>query len=323
MHSRRLRYSMFPTVGLIVLILGTLSRSCLAQDTVANTSHKPRLHTQRIYNSDDRQPVSNTSVLPFSAIGLIDAQWGREANYTARTGTGVLISDRVVLSCAHVVFDSDIGWARTIQFTPGKNGSSEPFGIISVEKAVIQEGWLTDQDDDDDLSLLLLKTSIGQQAGTMTVAVEPTSFFSNAQLNITGYPGDLQWDQMFSAAGETFGTDGNLIQHYVDGGPGQSGSPMWFQDGNGHDVTVGVYTGDVDVLEGGRVVDTYSIGVRINTEFCQWINDFLAANDPTAQVDCDGSATVSEPSPLCGSGAGGMIPIILATLGIVRRRWSC
>lgn len=320
MRNLRSGYSFLLAAGMIAAVLFVESTPCAAGE-LSVAGGKQYVRTYRVYGSDDRQRVNDTNSPPFSCVGMVSANWGPEAGYTARTGTGVLIGDRVVLTCAHVVIDSQVGWARSISFSPGKNGYREPFGSIPVIQSATHQQWITGQDDNYDICLLLLNSPIGSQAGTMKVVAQNSSFFNGAQLNITGYPGDLGWDEMFNGAGQAFGTDGNLIQHYLDGGPGQSGAPMWFQDQAGAYITTGVYTGDVDVLEENRVVESYSIGVRITDEFCQWINDFLAEHDPSAQGRCENN-TAADPGPaaLCGNGVGVMVPMALLSLAIARRR---
>jgi V8-like Glu-specific endopeptidase len=299
----------------------TVSTALAAEQPAAAGSETVIKHvkTFRVFGAEDRRPIDDTTVAPWSSMGLVIAQWGRPGGYQSRTGTGTLISDRVVLSCAHVVYDTGIGWAESITFYPGKDGSYLPFGTADAVQSAVTDAWASSRDDNYDVSLLLLDTPIGQEAGTLAVASKPASFFADRTLNMSGYPSDLDWDRLFSAAGQSTRVDGNLIVHTIDGGAGQSGGPVWYDDAStGQNTIVGIYTGEVEVTEGGRVTDVYGIAVRIDSEICNWITTFLNQHDPGTTVACDASES-DQTSPLCGQGVPVMIPLTVVALALMGR----
>ena len=245
---------------------------------------------------------------------------GRGLRYVSRAwGTGTLIGDRVVLSCAHVVYEPAMGWADSITFYPGYRGESEPSDSVTVASGLVRDTWINSRDDSSDISLLLLDKPVGGGVGYMPVASRPVSFFFGPTLNLTGYAGDLAWGVLYEGSGPATGVKENLIVHYIDGGPGQSGGPLWYlDDTTGLNTLVGVFVGDAEVSENGQVTDVYGIGVRVNSEICAWINDYLIANDPTATTSCDGTAG-EDTIPSCGGGIGGIFPFLLVGLALMRR----
>jgi hypothetical protein len=163
---------------------------------------------------------------------------------------------------------------------------------------------------------MLLDEPIGRDTGVMAIASKPASFFDGLALSLTGYASDLAWSMLYDSSGPAVRADGNLIVHYIDGGPGQSGGPLWYHDETtGKDTIVGVFTGDAEVTINGQLTDVYGIGVRVNSEICAWINDYMSANDP-ATTFCDASAG-EDPVQVCGRGVGGTIPFALAALALM------
>lgn len=302
---------------------------CVYAQSALPSGERPlvkRTKVFKVFGSDDRQEVADTSVFPWSAVGMIEAYWGAAANYEIRGGTGVLISDRVVLTCAHVLHESGIGWADRVSFIPGKSGDSEPFGTIQVSTLTARDEWIDHQDDNYDIALLVLSSPVGQQVGHMNAVGKPVSFFTGRSLNMSGYPSDLVWDRLYNGVGDSRRVEGHEIVHYIDGGPGQSGGPVWYvDDTTGEHTVVGVYTGDIEVTNGGgQVVDEYGVAIQINATLCQWISAFLAEHDPDAPIHCEG-ATDGTIVPGCGtgtvgcaSGVAGTLPLMLVGLGVMR-----
>lgn len=287
-------------------------------------------HACRVFGTDDRQPVEDTTAAPWSAIGMIVAHWGESSGYEVRIGTGTLISGRLVLSCGHVVYDKVLGWPERVYFVPGQNAHGEPFGSFQAATVITTDQWATNQDDGYDLSMLLLPKPVSPSIVPMRVVGQPPSFFVNRMLNMSGYPSDLGWSDLYNAAGQSQGVIGNLIHHMIDGTHGQSGGPMWFADpATGQATLVGVYTGDVDVVQNGQIIDTYGYGVQINATLCSWISSHASQLDSAATVSCEaaqdaGPASTTAPVLLqpstCGGGTGGAISATLIGLGLMNAR---
>jgi V8-like Glu-specific endopeptidase len=135
-----------------------------------------------IGRGDDRQPVADTSAVPFRWICSIAVQRriehaGGRTSLTglAPAGTGLLISPRHVLTAAHVLrganSDDDgnplpgIHEAQAVAVKPGRNGAAEPFGEIEAESWVAHPSWRANKElAQYDLALITLKQAVGEQA---------------------------------------------------------------------------------------------------------------------------------------------------------------
>lgn len=268
-------------------------------------AHGQKVPAHRVFGSDERQAVADTTQLPWSSIGMVVAHWGPAAGFQVRVGTGTLISPHVVLTSGHVVMDEGVGWAQLIVFFPGRNPTEDPLGSFRVSQGITTPEWASEQDNDYDLAMLLLDEAAGESVGIMRVASESAGFFVDRALNMTGYPSDLIEDQMYTSTGSSQRVEGNVIHHLLDGAQGQSGGPLWFNDPqSGEPLLVGIYAGDVDVTQGGLTLESYGYAIHINAEFCAWIGAYVNEHDPGTEISCAPTQGVPTPFslPMCGSG---------------------
>jgi V8-like Glu-specific endopeptidase len=309
---------MQPCILLFLLVVGA------GLGPLAQAQEPKSVRNYLVFGDDERTAVTDTTQKPWSSMGMVIARWGESGGNQIRSGTGTLISDHVVVTAAHVVYEPGVGWAESITFVPGRNGVLAPYGAFKGVEAVALDQWTTSQDNDFDLALILLSAAAGKVTGTMRVVGQPPSFYVNRTLNLSGYPTDLNWNQLYNGQGQSDSVDGNLIHHHIDGGQGESGGPIWITDPEtGEAELVGIYDGDVHVTQGGQVLDTYGYGIAINATFCSWMSNYVSAHDPDATgLVC--SAAEDAPTqgtlPACGAGLAGLAPMAAMALGLVRRR---
>ena len=143
------------------------------------------------FGKQGMKQVPNTTVWPYSAIGLVSFTGGGR-------GTGVLIGPDVVLTAAHNVRQCTAKTQLTaekrteqvpkqVHFFPGIDGHEYEVDRIFVRK----DSWLTDNECpelEEDYALLFLKHSVGITAGYFGLAVLNDDCIKMKKINVTGYP---------------------------------------------------------------------------------------------------------------------------------------
>lgn len=297
-----------------------------ADDPATTALEKGQTRTLRVFGTDERQLVTNTTQFPWSSVGLVQSIWRKSDSLAVvSTGSGALIGERVVLTAGHTVYDHDEGWADEILFVPGKNGLTEPYGRAYSVRTITQRGWVEDHDNRYDIALIVLDHSLGQQAGYFPIAVESADFFENRNLNSAGYPGESKsGEYQYHSYGTASGLNDGLIRHMLDSEPGQSGSPLWYYEPSTEvRRIVGVLTGSREVAAGGQVVDAFNVGVHINSAFADWIQETLARYDTVVQ-DVSTSESIASAEPVaCGAGlpaAAATTMCLVLLVRLARRR---
>jgi V8-like Glu-specific endopeptidase len=275
-----------------IVVVGGLARPTARAQAVYPPS------AASVYGTDDRRLVSDTSQFPYSAIGRVEIWYG----WNFQVASGVMIGRSVALTAGHVA--DAAGWRADVEFVPGATANAEPFGRAKVTKVIPAPRWAMYADDGYDMAILVLDRPIGDSTGYFQIAVQPDSFFKGLTLSSAGYPSDLGLS-MYQVSGSSLGMDGNVLLHYVDSEPGQSGSPMWY---GGNDAASARL---VAILEGSYLrfgVGEVGIAARINQTAANWIEENLALYKDVAQgidgPDDSGDAVVPTYGSMCGFGTG-------------------
>ena len=221
-----------------------------------------------IINGDNRVRVKDTTGVPWRWICKVDVADSR--GRPAGSGTGLLISNRHVLTAAHVVYDAYQNMQQyTITVIPALNDLDEPFDRYSLasKPKIRQEYDPTAADSLDwDYALLTLSTAVGKKkfrtlndtplcywaspqcgANTVFARLDPRTLFGKAAYT-AGYPGGRGGKQLWCAAGILHSANEKRRTMYTtaDTTKGQSGSPVWIIDNKMHclvGVAVGASTG--------------------------------------------------------------------------------
>lgn len=239
--------------------------------------------------------MSGTTTAPLNGIVYITTTIGSEKYQ----GSGVLIAPDLVLTASHVVWQTGIGSASSIEVSPGYQSGIAPYGnayAVSYNYNPIFDfnGEVTPFSIEDDFAVIKLGTSF----------TGPTNFalganFTGGAAYVTGYP---------AAAGGALLSPAQLISQYpyfniLQGqalGPGSSGGPVWTIGADGQPTVDGIIS-----AQSG----TTGYNVQLTTADLDQINGWIAADEapspPLTVVDNSSNSTVdASGSPYVGPVAG-------------------
>ncbi|BBK31386.1 V8-like Glu-specific endopeptidase [Stella humosa] len=237
-----------------------------------------------IFDTDDRAPVTQTTVLPWSAVVRLDMIFpDGEA-----VATGVLIGPNDLLTVGHAVYIEEYGgWATAIYVTPGLNGASEPYGTAVSVAFQVDQRWIDNQPLDApldpfafDYALVTLDRPLGDVAGTLPVGVLDNPV--GVAVEAAGYPADKGYDFLYRTTGtvDEIEPEALLFTDDLDLSAGQSGSPVMVFGGDGGLPTV------VGLISFDYELPPYANGVlRITPEYLETIQHWAATNDATQGAD--------------------------------------
>jgi glutamyl endopeptidase len=181
---------------------------------------------EAVIGTDERVRVTVTNAWPWRVQGHMEMQF---PNGKWFIGSGTLVNRHHVLTAGHCVYSkSDGGWATTVRFYPGQNETTLPFGGFTAVRLLSVTAWTGNQDSDWDMGMLILGTDAGNQAGWFgVVTFGSDSSLQNAQVNVTGYPGDKGGRQMWTMADVVTRLTPERFFYKIDTAGGQSGSGVW------------------------------------------------------------------------------------------------
>ncbi len=194
-----------------------------------------------IIGTDNRIRINPTTSFPWRAICALRIRAASGATYI---GTGWFISPRTVMTAGHCVFlHNEGGWARSIEVIPALNGTLRPYGSCTSSAFRSVSGWTSSRNRNFDYGCIILPSScrLGARTGWFGFANRSDSFLRSRTLNLSGYPGDKGGNTQWYHAQRTKSVTPRTIVYDIDTMGGQSGSPVWYLDGNTR-YAVGVHT---------------------------------------------------------------------------------
>jgi len=195
---------------------------------------------RKIFGGDDREPVSDTDVYPWTTVAKVYSTF---PDGLSVTGSAVLVGESQALTAGHVVYDDRHGgWATDVEVIPGFDLGFAPFGSVYADEIRSFTGWIDDRDFAYDFALLDLDDTIGDLTGWMGLAARDDADLFDNLLNTAGYPTDLDdGEGMWYAAdfAESIEPTAINLRGTFDAAQGQSGSGVWLRE-NDDRIVVGV-----------------------------------------------------------------------------------
>ncbi|MGW7932712.1 trypsin-like serine peptidase [Staphylococcus xylosus] len=179
---------------------------------------------ERILGKDDRKLVKNYMSPPYKSIVLLNMTF----NNITYTGTGAVIAPDTILTAAHNVYDSKLGgWATDITAYAGARPHKATIGKAKVDKKYVLPEWINSQSSQHDLAVIKLKTSLGDQTGTLGITNEMKL---SEPIETAGYPADKGGWTLYKGNGLLKKFTNFNVYYDIDTYGGQSGSPVWNRD---------------------------------------------------------------------------------------------
>lgn len=222
---------------------------------------------------DGRTRIRNTTDWPNSIhahinIILDGAEYG---------GSGVMVGPHHLLTCGHCVYNfSKRKFYDEIEVYPALNGNLGPFDKVKVTKSYIFRSWIDGEDQQFDMALLILDHSIGYSTGWGGLLSTFDEDISQEKVNITGYPGDKGFKEMWTMAHTIKTFKPEQFDYEIDTYGGQSGSAVWINKWNAP-MILGVHTlGSHSINSGVRLS-----GKKFTDLLVKYISKNYTLNNPS------------------------------------------
>lgn len=156
--------------------------------------------------------------------------WGAIAHLETNQGgcTGFMLSRDVLVTAGHCVHWGG-SWVTSYTVTPGRTGSSAPFGSCSGGIADVWTtwNWINGYPSDYDYGLVKLTCDIGYSTGWFGWWYNTGENLVNQYFYVEGYPGDKPYGTMWWDGDTVYSQTANKFWYWIDTAPGQSGSPVY------------------------------------------------------------------------------------------------
>jgi len=225
--------------------------------TIAMMRRNPTLAravAETVFIDDSRTQVSNTTDYPYRCICwlVITAQDGQYG------GTGWIVGPRTVITAGHCVFMQNFhDWVKQIDVYPGRNGPDTPYAFTSNQFRSVA-AWTEQGDPKSDYGAIILSSPIPnlKQFGTFFFQSLDDGTLAAKTVTVAGYPGDKDRGTLWKDSRQLLNVTAQNLIYDISTYGGQSGSPVYYMDGD-NPTAVGIHNyGDVSSNSATRITDS-------------------------------------------------------------------
>jgi glutamyl endopeptidase len=185
---------------------------------------------ETIIGDDQRVAITDSKNDPWRRICQLDLV-GSQGVFK---GTGWFAGPGTVITAGHCVHYAVFfgGWAETITVTPGRHQNEFPYGQSRSTRFSTLNLWIDGQSADFDIGCIHLDEPIGAATGCFEVQVLEDPALDGRMVNVSGYPTDKDLAKVqYHHANRVMQVTDRRIFYEIDTVSGQSGAPVWCQDG--------------------------------------------------------------------------------------------
>jgi len=210
----------------------------LTREAAVDTgTDEPSVHgvqAESVIGQDTRTQITATTSYPYRTIGRI-----------AVGCTGTLVGPRHVLTAGHCVYNIDNNqWYSNLDFSPGQNGNTKPYGTIGWKRAISVTGWTQSHLRDYDYAMIILNQDAGNNNGWLGYGWQNPMPTYN--VNINGYPGDKPSGTMWHAFCQLQIIQTFRLYYACDTFGGMSGSAVYVLKSDQSRTIYGIHAYGVD-----------------------------------------------------------------------------
>lgn len=133
------------------------------------------------------------------------------------------------------------GWARSIEVSPGADGTTRPLGSVNATTLRSVAGWVTQRRPESDYGCIVLpQGALKGNPGSFGFAVLNPGELTASAAVLAGYPGDKPYAELWGTARPIETVTPKTLISKGDTLGGQSGMP-WFIRRNDQRIVVGIH----------------------------------------------------------------------------------
>lgn len=217
---------------------------------------------ESIIGADNRVRVTATTSYPNRAIVHITRNG--EAHCT-----GWMVSKDTLVTAGHCLYNrSTASWYTGLAFTPGRNGSTAPYGTANASRRITDTNYINNGDTRQDWGIVKLDRAIGNSTGWFGLKWQSSSY-NGTSGTVRGYPGDKSFGTLWSMTGTVAQSTSNGLCYSMDTMGGQSGSPVY----NGSNQGIAIHT----MGTGGHGLNGCSTSYNAATRITQSLYNLIQA----------------------------------------------